>query len=77
MTAKQILDFAEKHAHEKDMFNELSNILESEKIDLVIKLEEQPNNKKLLKQFSNVKEKLRIISLMKNQRLELFYQSGI
>ena len=77
MTAKQILEFGEKYAHEKYMFNEIKETLEIEKTDIVLKIEQQPNNKKLYKQFGDVCEKLRMIRLMQNQRLELFYQSNI
>ena len=75
MTAKQLLDFAEQHAQSTDMFCALEESLILEKTDLYIKLEQEPSNKKIPKQINDILEKLRIITLMKNQRLELFYQN--
>ena len=75
MTVNQLLNFAEEHAKSTDMFCELEESLILEKTELYIRLEQDPNNKKLSKQINNILEKLRIINLMKNQRLELFYQS--
>ena len=77
MTAKQILDFAEKYAHEESMFNELENKLQKDKIDILIQLEHEPKNKKLYKQYVDICQKLRMIAIMRGQRLELFYQSNI
>lgn len=57
------------------MFCELEESLILEKTELCIMLEQDPNNKKLARQINDILEKLRIINLMKNQRLELFYQS--
>ena len=77
MTAKQILDFAEQYAHEKDMFGAVEDNLQREKFDVFCKLEQEPNNKKLYRQYVDICEKLRMLCLMRNQRLELFYQSNI
>ena len=75
MTAKQILAFAEEHAYSTDMFCALEESLILEKTDLYIKLEQDPNNKKILKQITDILEQLRMIHLMKAQRVELLRQS--
>ena len=77
MTAKQILDFAEEHAQSTDMFCELEAALILEKTAVYIKLEQDCDNKKLLKQIKDIDEKLRMIYLMKAQRVELLRQSEI
>ena len=77
MTAKQLLDFAEQHAQSTDMFCALEESLILEKTDLYIKLEQDPSNKKIPKQINDILEKLRIIYLMKRQRVELLRQSEL
>lgn len=77
MTAKQIMDFVEENAHSKDMFGDLENDLTNQKYDILVKLEKSPNDKKLKKQYYDVCEKIRMIYLMRVQRLELFEQSNL
>lgn len=77
MTAKQIMDFVEENAHSKDMFADLEQDLTNQKYDILVKLERSPKDKKLKKQYSDVCEKLRMIYLMRVQRLELLMQAKI
>lgn len=78
MTAKQILDFANEHAKDsaEGLFN-IEQVLIHCGIELAIKAEHEPYNKTLIKQMQDTNEKLQMIILMKSQRLELFYQSGV
>lgn len=78
MTAKQLLDFAGEHA--KDSAEELfkiEQVLIQVGIELAIKAEQEPYDNTLIAQMQDTNEKLQMIILMKSQRLELFYQSGI
>ncbi len=77
MTAKQIMDFMEKYAHDTNMFGQLEQDLTQEKFNVLILLEHDPDNKKLIRQYTDICEKLRAISIMRFQRLELFYQAKI
>lgn len=77
MTAKQIMDFVEENSHSKDMFGDLEQDLTNQKYDILVKLEKSPNDKKLKKQYYDVCEKIRMIYLMRAQRLELFSQAKI
>lgn len=77
MTAEQILNFAEEHANDTNLFRDIKEELERYKLDLAIRLENNLDCKKLNKQYKDVCEKIRMINLMQRQRLELFYQSGI
>ena len=76
MTAKQLLTFAVDYSTDKDLFSVLST-LQSEQLEVARQLEATPKNKKLLRQYNDICEKLQIIQLMQSQRLELFYQSGL
>lgn len=77
MTAKQIMDFVEENAHSKDMFGDLERDLTNQKYDILVKLEKSLSDKKLKKQYYDVCEKIRMIYLMRVQRLELFEQSNL
>ena len=75
MTAKQIMDFAEQNSNAKDMFNELEEELNEEKTATLIKLESDYKNKKLTRRYNDICEKLRMVMIMRTQRLELFLQA--
>ena len=77
MTAKKIMEFAEKHAYAENMFNDLDASLCDEKTDVCIALESNPDNKKLKRRYDDICEKQRMIRIMRVQRLELFRQSKI
>ena len=76
MTAKQLLIFASQHTTNTDLFS-LLGTLQTEQFEIARQLETKPKNKKLLKQYTDICEKMQIIQLMQSQRLELFYQSGL
>ena len=78
MTAKQILEFANEHARDstEELFR-LEQVLIQCGVELAIKAEQEPYDKTLIKQMQDTNEKLQMVILMKSQRLELFYQSGI
>lgn len=76
MTAKQIMDFMDSHSSDTSMFNELEQAITDERMEIAIKLESSPHDKKLLRQYANYCEKLRAIHIMRSQRLELFKQAG-
>ena len=69
MTANQLLKFADQHAHDFDGFAAINEALYTERIEIIRKLESDPDNKQL--------EKLAMIDIMKVQRLELFRQSAV
>lgn len=77
MTAKKIMDFMEENAHDSDMFGELEQNLTNEKFNVLVLLEHDPDNKKLMRQYTDICEKLRAISIMRFQRMELFYQAHL
>ena len=78
MTAKQILDFAEEHAKDStEGLFKIEQVLVQCGIELAIKAEQEPYDKTLIKQIQDTNEKLQMVILMKSQRLELFYQSGL
>lgn len=77
MIAKAIMDFVEQYAHEPDMFGDLEMKLNEEKCEVLVKLESDYHNKKLNRQYKDICEKLRMIHLMRFQRLELFMQAKI
>ena len=72
MTAKQLLNFASQHMTNTDLFS-LLGTLQTEQLEIARQLETKPTNKKLLKQYTDICEKMQIIQLMQSQRLELFY----
>ena len=76
MTAKQLLEYAAEHLTNKDLFSVFS-ALQNEQLELARQLEAAPKNKTLIRKYNNLCEKMQIIQLMQEQRLELFYQSGI
>lgn len=76
MTANQLLKFADKHAHDIDGFAAIDEALYTERLEIIRKLESDPDNKQLKKQLNDAIEKLAIIDIMKVQRLELFRQSA-
>ena len=76
MTANQLLKFADKHAHDVDGFAAIDEALCTERLEIIRKLESDPDNKQLKKQLNDAIEKLAIIDIMKVQRLELFRQSA-
>lgn len=75
MTAKQVMKFAEQHAYDES-FNDLELELDGRKIEIATKLESDPTNRKLSREYQDVVEKLRMIYILKAQRLELFHQAG-
>ena len=76
MTAKQVLEFAAQHITNTDLFSLLGS-LQQEQLEIARQLETNPKNKKLVKQYADICEKMQMIQLMQSQRLELFYQSGL
>jgi hypothetical protein len=76
MTANQLLKFADEHAHDVDGFATINETLYTERLEIIRKLESDPDNKQLKKQLNDAIEKLAIIDIMKVQRLELFRQSA-
>lgn len=76
MNAKQIMDFADEHAYEKNMFNDLEQTLDEEKFNILIELESNPGDKKLNRQYKDVCEKSRMLHIMRRQRLELFREAA-
>lgn len=75
MNAKQIMDFADEHAYEKNMFNILEQTLDEEKFNILVELESNPGDKKLNRQYKDVCEKSRMVHIMRRQRLELFREA--
>lgn len=76
MNAKQIMDFADEHAYEPNMFNDLEQTLDEEKFNILIELESNPDDKKLNRQYKDVCEKSRMLHIMRRQRLELFREAA-
>ena len=76
MTAKQLLEYAAEHLTNKDLFSVFS-ALQNEQLEIARQLEAAPKNKTLIRKYNDLCEKMQIIQLMQEQRLELFYQSGI
>lgn len=54
MNAKRIMDFADEHAYEPNMFNDLERTLDEEKFNILIELESNPGDKKLNRQYKLV-----------------------
>ncbi len=76
MNAKQIMDFADEHAYEKNMSNDLEQTLDEERFNILIELESNPGDKKLNRQYKDVCEKMRMVLIMRRQRLELFREAA-
>lgn len=76
MNAKQIMDFVDEHAYEKNMFHDLEQTLDEEKFNILIELESNPGDKKLNRQYKDVCEKIRMVVIMRRQRLELFREAA-
>ena len=76
MNAKQIMDFADEHAYEPNMFNDLERTLDEEKFNILVELESNPGDKKLNRQYKDVCEKMRVVLIMRRQRLELFREAA-
>ena len=76
MTAKQLLEYAAEHSTNKDLFSVFST-LQKEQLEIARQLEAAPKNKTLIRKYNDLCEKMQIIQLMQEQRLELFYQSGL
>lgn len=76
MNAKQIMDFADEHACEPNMFNNLEQTLDEEKFNILLELESNPGDKKLNRQYKDVCEKSRMLHIMRRQRLELFREAA-
>lgn len=74
MTAKQLLEYAAEHSTNKDLFSVFS-ALQNEQLELARQLEMAPKNKTLIRKYNDLCEKMQIIQLMQEQRLELFYQN--
>lgn len=77
MNAKQIMDFADEHAYEPNMFHDLEQTLDEEKFNILVELESNPGDKKLNRQYKDVCEKSRMVHIMRRQRLELFREGGL
>jgi hypothetical protein len=75
MTAKQIMDFADKHAKDTFNFCFIKEALIYERDKLLVKLECTPFNKRLKNKLQEVNEKIRMLNIMYNQRLELYNQA--
>lgn len=71
------MKFAEDHAYDKNMFNDLECELNEEKYEIPVKLEQEPDNREFNRKYQNVLEKLRIIHILRLQRLELLRQARI
>lgn len=76
MTAKQLLEYAAEYSTNKDLFSVFS-ALQNEQLEIARQLEMVPKNKTLICKYNNLCEKMQIIQLMQEQRLELFYQGGL
>lgn len=76
MTAKQLLEYAAKYLTSKDLFSVLS-ALQNDQLEIARQLETDSKNKILIRKYNDICEKIQIIQLMQDQRLELFYQSGL
>lgn len=77
MTAKQLMDFAEKHSQDKDMFESIKEEINAERYQLLIKLEQEPDDKKLKRLYLDTYDKERMIQIMSTQRMELLRQSKL
>ena len=75
MTAKQIMDFADKHAKDTWNFYFIKEALIYERDKLTAELESTPFNKKLKNKLQEVNEKIRMLDIMYSQRLELLNQA--
>lgn len=76
LTAKQLLEYAAEHSTNKDLFS-VVRALQNEQLEIARQLEAAPKNKTLIRKYNDLCEKLQIIQLMQEQRLELFYQSDL
>ena len=76
LTAKQLLEYAAEHSTNKDLFS-VVRALQNEQLEIARQLEMAPKNKTLIRKYNNLCEKMQIIQLMQEQRLELFYQSDL
>ena len=76
MNAKQLMDFADEHAYEPNMFNDLERALDEEKFNILVELESNPGDKKLNRQYKEKRKKMRMVHIMRRQRLELFREAA-
>ena len=70
------MDFADEHAKETNMFNDLERTLDEEKFNILVELESNHDDKKLNRQYKDVCEKMRMVLIMRRQRLELFREAA-
>ena len=76
MNAERLMDFADEHAYDTNRFNDLERTLDEEKFNIHVELESNPGDKKLNRQYKDVCEKMRMVLIMRRQRLELFREAG-
>ena len=76
LAAKQLLEYAAEHSTNKDLFS-VVRALQNEQLEIARQLEAAPKNKTLIRKYNDLCEKLQIIQLMQEQRLELFYQRDL
>ena len=76
MNAKQLMEFAGEQAYEPNKVNDLERALDEEKFNILVELESNPVDKKLNRQYKDVCEKMRMVLIMRRQRLELFREDA-
>lgn len=77
MTAQKLMDWIDKIGKAEDMFGELEIELNEAKYDVLVKIEHDPHNRKLNDKYRDICEKLRMVYIMRQQRLMLFMQAGV
>lgn len=76
MTARKLMDWVDKIGKAEDMFGELESELNNAKYDVLVKIEHDPHNRKLNSEYNDICEKLRMVYILRQQRLILFMQAG-
>lgn len=77
MTAQKLMDWVDKIGNADDMFGNLEIELTEAKFNVLVKIEHDPDNRKLNSKYKDICEKLRMIYIMRQQRLMLFMQATI
>lgn len=77
MTAQKLMDWIDEIGKAADMFGELEIELNEAKYDVLVKIEHDPDNRRLNAAYKDICEKLRMIYIMRQQRLMLFMQAGV
>ena len=77
MMAQKLMDWIDEIGRAEDMFGELEIELNEAKYNVLVKIEHDPDNRRLNAEYRDICEKLRMVYIMRQQRLMLFMQAQV